>query len=315
MKEQYIVFKRLLIILLATVSLSVFADPYKEIPKTVQFIMPYGPGSVVDLQFRDFETFLLTKGIRLIGIYKPGANSVIAANDLLSSPKDGSVIMMNATSNSWLAEQRIGKPVIEPITTTGGILNVVTTQPGSKYDSYDKFVKALRDKDPGLQISWHAVSHLLYMNQITDKLGVDMPTLVPYKTSTEPARDAAGGHLSVAFIPYTTARPFLESGKLKIIFGFSPGNSNILPKGEVDLKKKLPGWKQGELFFVGLPPGTDQRIVDAWGLIYKEYFGLKETEEYFHKNFMSLYVGGPKFVAEVIALQAASFKKYNVEVK
>ena len=129
------------------------------------------------------------------------------------------------------------------------------------------------------------------------------------------ARDAAGGHLPVAFIPYATARPFLESGKLKIIFGFSPGDSNILPKGETDLKKRLPSWKQSELFFVGLPPGTDQKIVSTWGAIYKEYLGLKETEEYFHKNFMSKDVGGPKYVAEVIALQAASFKKYNVEVK
>jgi tripartite-type tricarboxylate transporter receptor subunit TctC len=258
---------------------------------------------------------MLTKGIRLVGIYKPGANSIIAANELISSPKDGSVIMMNATSNSWLAEQRIGKPVIEPITTTVGILNVVTTQPGSKYETYEGFVKALRDNDKDLKISWHAVSHQLYMNQITDMLGVPMPTLIPYKTSTDPARDAAGGHLPVAFIPYSTAKPFLESGKLKIIFGFSPGNSNILPLGETDLKKKLPGWKQGELFFVGLPPGTDQSIVKAWGEIYKEYFNRKETDEYLSKHFMSKDVGGPKYVAEKIAYQAASFKKYNIEVK
>lgn len=308
-------FKKLFLVLLASLSLSAFADPYKEIPKTVHFIIPFGPGSVVDLQYRDFEAFMAGKGIKLIPVYKPGANSLIASTDLLSSPKDGSVIMMNNTSNSWIVEQKLGRPVIEPITTTGGILNVVTTQPGSKYDTYDKFVKALKEKDPDLKVSWHATSHLIYMNQITDALGVAMPTLIPYKTSTDPARDAAGGHLPIAFIPYSTAKPFLETGKLKIIFGFSPGSSNILPQGEIDLKKKIPNWKQSELFFVGLPPGTDQKIVSLWSEVYKEYLNLKETEEFFSKNYFSKDVGGPKYVASVIAHQASLFKKYNIEVK
>jgi tripartite-type tricarboxylate transporter receptor subunit TctC len=308
--------KKIILLLTSFLMLtSVYADPYKEVPKNVQFIIPYGPGGIADIQFRDFEKFLYTKGIRLTGVYRPGANSTIAARDLMTSPKDGSVIMINSTSNHWLAEQRLGKKFAEPITTTGGNTNVIITYPGSKFQKYDDFVRALQAGDPDIKIGWHSVASLLNLKQMANKLNAPQPLTVPYKTSTDSSREVAGKHISMAIVPLASAKPLLETGQAVLIFGFSPGNINMLPAGTVDIKDRVKGWQHGELFFVSLPAGTDPNMINAWTAIYKEYLNLQDTKDFFRQNYFSVDVGGPDYVYDTINNQAAAIKKYNVEIK
>lgn len=307
--------KTILTCFMLLVGMTAHANPYKDIPKTVQYFIPYGPGGIADLQFRDFEQYMASKGVTVVGVFKPGGNSSVAAEQFLSAPKDGSVLMLNSTSNSWLAENRLGRKVIEPITTTGGNANAVITATGSKYEKYDDFVKALQAGDPGIKIGWHAVANVLNIRQMAEKLNAPMPLLVPYKTSTDSSRDVAGGHTAVAFVPWTTAQPLIDSGKVKVIFGFSPGNASLIPDGTVNIAKKVKGWRHGELFFVGVPPGTDEKAIKAWSAIFKEYLSLKETDETFKKNHFNKDVGGPDYVRETIEQQAAAFKAYNIEMK
>jgi len=306
--------KKILTIFLFLLGSFAHATPYNDIPKNVIFLNPYGPGGIVDIQYQSFEKFMLSKGIKTQIMYKPGANSVIAANELIGSPKDGSVIMMNSTSNSWLAENRLGKKVIDPIISTGGVANVIITAPGSKYEKYDDIVKALRDNDPSIKIGWHAVSNLLMMHQFAAAINSDAPLMIPYKTSIDSARDVMGGHLPLAFSPMSTAKPLIDAGKVKVVFGFASNPNSLLP-GTIDIKKKIPSWKHGEIFFIGLPPGTDERITKAWTLIWKDYLSQKETDESLQKAFIGKDVGGIDYINEIIAHQGASLKKYNVEIK
>lgn len=295
-------------------STSVFANPYNNVPKNVQFYIPYGPGGVADVQYRHLAQYLDSKGITMTAVYKAGGNSTVAASEFVNSPKDGSVLMINSTSNSWLAEQRLNQKVIDPIVTTGGNANAIITYPGSKYENFDDFVKYLREGDPDIKIGWHAVANLLNIRQLADRAGAPTPLLIPYKTSTDSSRDVAGKHISVAIVPMTTAIPLLEAGKVKLIFGFAAGTSG-LPTGTFNIRSRYPNWRHDELFFIGLPPGSDDSAFKAWTLILREYLSLKETEEAYHKAYFGRDVGGPSYVNEVVTRQGAALKKYNVEIK
>lgn len=288
---------------------------HAQLPKNVQLLIPYGPGGVADVQYRHLEQYLLKKGITLVGVYKPGANSTIAAQQLVDSPKDGSVIMLNSTSNSWLAEQRLGRKINEPVVTSGINSNVVITYPGSKYEKYDDFIKALKAGDPDLKIGWHAVATLLNIHQLADKTDSPLPLTVPYKTSTDSSRDVSGKHLPVAFVPWATAKPLVEAGVVKVIFGFSPNKSDILPSHFVDLRDKIPSWQHGELFFYSLPPDTNETVVKAWSDLLREYLNSKETDEVFKASYFVRFVGGPSLINTTIQNQAAMIKKYKVEIK
>ena len=150
---------------------------------------------------------------------------------------------------------------------------------------------------------------------MADKLNAPQPLTIPYKTSTDSSRDVAGKHLSMAIVPMATARPLLDLGQVTLVFGFSPGNADMLPPGAVDIKRRVKGWQHGELFFASLPVGTSDNVIKAWSEIYKEYLNLKDTEETFKKNYFSKDVGGPDHVYDIINKQAEALKKYNVEVK
>lgn len=284
------------------------------IPKNVNLIIPYGPGGIADLQSRHLSQWLSKKGIELVSIYKPGGNSTVAAIDLLAAPKDGSVLMINSTSNSWLAEQRLGKKVIDPITTTGGNANAFITYPGSKYENFDNFLSALKAGDPDIKIGWHAVANLLNLYQLFEKTKSPKAQLIPYKTSTDSSRDVSGKHIPLALVPMTTALPLVEAGKVKIIFAFSAGDSG-LPSGVLDLKTKIPTWKHDELFFVGLPPDTNRKIFQQWSNLLSEYLNDKETEETYRKAYFGKEVGGPSYVQSTIKSQSDAIKKYNVDIK
>jgi tripartite-type tricarboxylate transporter receptor subunit TctC len=307
------ILKTILLALMFT-SINAVANPYKDVPKNVQFYIPYGPGGVADVQYRHLEQYLAGKGITLTAIYKAGGNSTIAAAEFVNAPKDGSVLMLNSTSNSWLAEQRLNKKVIDPIVTTGGNANAIITYPGSKYENFDDFIKYLRAGDTDIKIGWHAVANLLNIRQLADRVGAPTPLTVPYKTSTDSSRDVAGKHLSVAIVPMTTAIPLLEAGRVKMIFGFAAGSSG-LPPGTFNIKSRYPNWRHDELFFIGLPPGSDDSAFKAWTLILREYLNLKETEEAYHKAYFGRDVGGPNYVNEVVTRQGEALKKYNVEIK
>lgn len=289
------------------------ANPYKEIPRTVKFLMPYGPGSIVDAQFRNLQKFLESKGITLIGVYKPGGASIIAASELIESPKDGSVLMMTATSNSWNAEQKLGKKVIEPLLSTGGSGIVMITYPGSKYENYDNLISDIKNNNPDIKVGWQGVGNVLSMHQLTEKINAKPVLMVPYKSSSESSRDVYGKHIPLALVPMNTAMPLQEAGVVKIVFGFAPGK--IMPNNILDIKKRIPDWRHGEIFFIGITPGTNERISKAWISILKEWLDDKETEEHFKKIYFGKDVGGPDYVNEIIDRQGAAMKKYNIELK
>lgn len=295
-------------ILISTVA---SANPYNNIPKTITFIMPYGPGSIVDTQYRSFQKYMETKGITVIGLYKPGASSVIASNELLSGPRDGSVLIMNATSNSWLAEHKLGKKVVEPIMSTGGTGIAMITYTGSKYENFDNLISAIKDGDPNIKVGWQGVGNILSMHQLSEKADSKKEVImVPYKSSVDSGKDVYGKHIPLALMPLNTAKSLADSGNVKIVFGFGPGN--IMPGDVLDIKKRFPNWKHSELFFIGIAPGTDEAIVKSWSIILKDWLDLKETEEYFRKIYFGKDVGGPKYVQEVIEYQGASLKRYNL---
>lgn len=304
-------FKVILSCLLLMSALQIKAD---TLPKNVNILIPYGPGGIADVQVRHLSQWLDRKGIKLTSVYKPGGNSSIAAAELISAAKDGSVLMINSTSNSWLAEQRIGKKIIEPVITTGGTAQAMITYPGSKYENVDNFLRDLRSGDIEIKIGWHSVATLLNLHQLIAKTNSPKPIFVPYKTSTDSSRDVSGKHIPLAQVPMSTAIPLVEAGKVKIVYAFS-ANASGLPADVVNLQTKIKTWRHDELFFIGLPPHTDRSILDQWYRILHEYLQDKETDEVYKKAYFGKEIGNSTLVNATIKSQSEAIIKYQVDIK
>ena len=271
------------------------------LPKSVQVIMPYGPGGSADMQFRHLQHYLVEKGVTLNPIYKPGANGIIAMQDLSRANKDGSVISITAGGIIANAEAQNKIKVAEPLTISGITLHALITNPNGRYKTLSSVETALKTDDVNFNIGYHAVGNLLIMDRYFGKLGVTSEvTKVPYKTSVDSSNAIMGGHLQSAFVPMAVAVPLAKEGKLTILAIAGP-RSFKAPAGIVSFSARWSDWKPLDAFMIAAPPGWSTQTTEAWLSILEEYFKDSRTLEFYEKSYLALDTFGPEQAQRIVS--------------
>jgi tripartite-type tricarboxylate transporter receptor subunit TctC len=295
-KTQSIKFNMLKLIAagLMLFALTAHANVYDKLPRNIQLVLSYGPGGVVDNQYRHFQQFLQNKGIQLNGIYKPGADGVLAMNDVLKMPKDGSALVLTAAGMIASSEHKLGKPVAEPLTITGVTVHTFITHPTGRYATFQHFETAIRNNDPKLEIGYHAVGNVMLMNQYFSKINVDPgPLRVPFKTPKDVTVAVIGGHVQSGIVPMALAIPLATEGKVSIVAMAGPPGVKV-PRSITNLSQRWPEWKHPDGFVFAAPLGWSQETTDMWLAVLKDYLKDPETVEFYEKNFLGLEPFGPK---------------------
>jgi putative tricarboxylic transport membrane protein len=271
------------------------------LPKNVQVILPYGPGGSADLQFRHLQQYLVDKGITANPIYKPGANGIIAMQDLSRANKDGSVISITAGGIIANAEIQNKTKVADPLTITGVTLHALITNPNGRYKTLNLLETALKTSDVNFNMGYHAVGNLLIMDRYFAKLGVTSEvTKVPYKTSVDSSTAIVGGHLQSAFVPMATASPLAKEGKVLILAVAGP-RSFKAPQGVVSFSARWSDWRPLDAFMIAAPPGWDTKTTEAWLSILEEYYRDSRTHEFYEKSYLSIDTFGPDQAQRIVS--------------
>ena len=271
------------------------------LPKSVQVIMPYGAGGSPDMQFRHLQQYLIDRGVTLYPIYKPGANGIIAMQDLARANKDGSVISITAGGIIANAEAQNKIKVAEPLTITGVTLHALVTNPNGKYKTLSAVETALKTGDVNFNIGYHAVGNLLIMDRYFAKLGVTSEvTKVPYKTSVDSSNAIMGGHLQSAFVPMSVAVPLAKDGKLVILAVAGP-RSFKAPQGVVSFSARWSDWKPLDAFMIAAPPGWSTQTTEAWLTVLEEYYKDSRTHEFYEKSYLAIDTFGPEQAQRIVS--------------
>lgn len=271
------------------------------IPKSVQVILPYGPGGSADMQFRHLQQYLVDKGITLNPIYKPGANGIIAMQDLSRATKDGSVISLTAAGIIANAEVQHKTKVADPLTVSGITLHALITNPNGKYKTLSSVETALKTGDVNFNIGYHAVGNLLIMDRYFTKIGVTSEvTKVPYKTSVDSSNAIMGGHLQSAFVPMATAVPLAKEGKVLILAVAGP-RSFKAPQGVVSFSARWSDWKPLDAFMFAAPPGWTTQTTEAWLSVLEEYYKDSRTHEFYEKSYLAIDTFGSEHAQRIVS--------------
>jgi tripartite-type tricarboxylate transporter receptor subunit TctC len=237
--------------------------------KPVRWIVPFPPGGAMDAIARALgdkagkalkQPFIIEN--------KPGAGGNIGADFVAKQPADGYTMMITSigmATNKPLYGKLSYDPVKDfaPVSLLAVVPNVLVTnatQPNVK--TVGDLIAAAR-KEPGkltYASAGNGTSLHLAGELFTSLAKVNM-LHIPYKGSGPAVSDLLGGQVNYMFDSITSARPHIESGKLRALGVTTSKRSTSLPNVPTIVEAGLPGYDVSPWFAVFVPARTPKPII------------------------------------------------------
>ncbi len=255
--------------------------------KPIQVVIPFAPGGGVDQTFRHMQKYAETKGITMVPVYKAGADGLIGMNEIASMPKDGYHLSVGTAAT--VAVQRIKSPEqqLELVTAIKNSIMALVVSNASGIVSISDLENKIKNKNK-INFGFGAPGQKMILDQlieIVDK--THSPNMVPYKGGAPVVADLVGGHIDVAFVPFSIVKSHLDAGSIKLI----AVSSRSKPEGfenTVSLASRYKNWENSDAFAFLMPAGSDKVAVGFWSLFVKEYMNNPDTQKHFIKEFTEI---------------------------
>jgi tripartite-type tricarboxylate transporter receptor subunit TctC len=237
--------------------------------KPVRWVVPFPPGGAMDAIARILgEKAGKALGQSFVIENKPGAGGNIGADMVSKAPADGHTIMITSigmATNKPLYGKLSYDPVKDfaPVSLLAVVPNVlVTNQTQPNVKSVADVIAAAR-KEPGklaYASAGNGTSIHLAGEMFTSLAKVEM-LHVPYKGSGPAVSDLLGGQVNYMFDSITSAKPHLQSGKLRALAVTTAKRSKALPNVPTMAEAGVAGYDVSPWFAVFAPAGTPKAVV------------------------------------------------------
>ena len=258
--------KKLLAAIVLAPTLALVWQPTK--PVTV--IFPNGPGAGNEISFRIVASIVEREtGVKFNSEHRPGADGNIAINHFVTTPADGHTIAVPACQSNWVTPEIWYPKVIkynpmdlEPIANVARSPLAFWAHPGSRINTPEELVAAIRKKERPITVAIGGGGHKLAVEYLTAKLNVaggDRVETAMYKGPAQALLDVMGGHVEFGVTPVAVGYPHVIAGKLKLI---GIADTRPLPGLESAplMSRAAPGLSIHGCWNMTLPPGTPQPI-------------------------------------------------------
>ena len=242
-----------------------FAQPYPN--RTVQFIIPGTPGSIIDITGR-----LLAEELgrnlkqQFIPMNKPGGSFTLGTDFVAKSKKDGYTLVYS--NNPAIVYARVISPEnvpydpdkdLDPL----GLHLFFAHAIGVRADSPWKTIRELLDyakKNPDkLRVSTPGIGSTTHFHlEIIQSLTGTQFNHVPFKSGEAVITAVLGGHVEVTFDAVSKIRPHVDTGAMRMLLTTIkiPDHPEVPTLGDLGYKQQLvPSW-----FAMYGPAGLPQEV-------------------------------------------------------
>jgi tripartite-type tricarboxylate transporter receptor subunit TctC len=251
---------------------------------------------------------------------KPGAGGNIGASFVAKAKPDGYTIMIVANGmavNPALYRNMSYNPIkdFQPISLLAAVPNILVTQAGrSDVNSISDVMRQVKEKpgkysyaSAGVGTSIHLAGALFtYMGKLN-------MLHVPYKGSGPAVTDLISGQVDYMFDSITSAKPHIESGKLKALAVTTPKRSSTLPNLPTVAESGLAGYALTPWFAAFAPVGTPPAIIEKLNGAMIKAMNTEQVK----KTFAAIgaeYIGSsPQELATYLAEETTKWQKIIAE--
>src|SRR5262245_31407609 len=245
-------------------SLAVSAQQYPS--KPVKLIVPFPAGSATD-QVARLIGAQLQEALKhpFVVENKPGAQGMIAAEQVAKSAPDGYTLMVSTNTPQAAAPSLFKKVPYDPVKdfepvqrlgTTSFMLLVRSDFPAKNLKEFLAHVRA----NPGKLSSGYGSAGSQVSQSMLRSMGKLDFADIPYKGIPNAVTDLLGGTLSFAFVDLGNALGQLKGGKLRGL-GVTSGHRTPLAQDVPAIAEELKGYELIAWFALMAPAGTPKEIV------------------------------------------------------
>ena len=237
--------------------------------KPIKFIVPYSPGGLPDTVARAFAQRLGERvGQSVVIDNKPGANGVVAAQALASSPKDGYTFLV--TDGSMFSVnpaiyKNLGydlKRDFIPISLAARAPLYLAVNPKLPVNTLQELIALAKAKPGTINYGSSGVgsTHHLTMEAMKLALGLDI-THVPFKGSGQSVPALLGGQVEVLFSALPSLAGFVKSGQVKLLASNAAQRSAQAPNVPV-IAETIPGFDFAPIVGILAAAGTPASVIE-----------------------------------------------------
>ena len=236
--------------------------------RPVKMVVPFPAGGPTDVLTRVLADKLgQALGQPVVVENKPGAGGTIGSDFVAKSAPDGYTLLM-ATGSTHSVGPYLGKVPYDPqkdftpVIYVGYGTNILLVSPKLGVSNVQELI-ALGKKDPGkLNYATSGIGSVAHLTaeMFASMAGIKL-THVPYKGTQLSITDIANGQVAMLFDNVMTAKPHVDSGRLKGIAISSKERSSIVPNMPTVAESGLPGFDSWNYFGIFGPANLPQPIV------------------------------------------------------
>ena len=217
---------RFLIILVATFLAGLqglapaFAQSYPQ--RAVRFILPFGPGSGVDITARMVGDKLAARWAKPVVVEnRPGGDGLVAINAFTSANDDHTLLFVPASTFTAHPYSHDKLPYdaerdLLPIVNLTTIVVALSAPESLNVKSLGEFVALARAKPDTLNVAAAAGNSDLILSAFIKTQNLPVAR-VPYRDIQQAPNDLAEARIHLLMSSYATMRPLAQAGKLRLL--------------------------------------------------------------------------------------------------
>lgn len=291
-----------------------FGQSYPDRP--IRLVVPYAPGAAADQLARALgERLSQSLGQAVIVDNRAGAGGTLGADYVAKSPPDGYTLVLGTdasqATNVFLTRRFPYDPVksftpIAPVAINHIVLVVNPSLPVKTVADLIAYTKANPNK-LGFGSSGNGSAHHLAGQLLAEKAGISM-LHVPYKGGGPAMTDLMGNSIPVLFASLATAKPQIDSGKVRALAVVEEKRFAGMPNLPT-IRETVPGYAISSWFAILGPAGLPQPVVSRLNAEINKALAQPALRELLERSGMSATGGTPADLAVLVKSELSEREK------
>ncbi len=241
--------------------------------KPVKYVVPFSPGGVSDGVARLIAQHLTDRlGTPVVIENKPGVSGIVGTQLVARAPADGYTIMGGTITthavNPFFSKTLGYDPVADfvPLDLIGTVSNVLVVPAGSRFDSAQQIIDALKAEPDSLTYGTAGAGTSQHLSgQLFQSISGTKMRQIIYKGGSQAMVDLIGGQIDMVFETVAAARPMIEAKRVKVLGVTSKQPIANMPEVKPLAEVGVPGFEMQSWQGVFAPADTPAPIVERLG--------------------------------------------------